>query len=158
MSNIVTHRFRIRGDKKEVKNFMKFFADDIRVFNIDFNKVIPLVDGDQLKSWGAWMEYDRVGKCTFNIKKHPISHDGKLTVDFEMATKNSVPEIAFREMCVLFPNIWFESYGFEPGFAWKYLMTVEETDTERTINDVKFVYSNFTDYDLAVFMRECIPW
>lgn len=158
MSNIVTHRFRIRGDKKEVKNFMKFFADDIRTFNIDFNKVIPLVDGDELKSWGAWMEYDRTNKCTFNIKKHPISHDEKLTVDFEMSTKNSVPEIAFMEMCVLFPNIWFESYGFEPGFAWKYLMTVKETDKERTINDVVFSYSNFTDYDLAVFMRECIPW
>jgi len=157
MSNIVTHRFRIRGDKKEVKSFMKFFADDTLRFNIDFNKLIPS-NGDELNSWGAWMEYDIHKKCTFNIKKHPISHDGKLTVDFEMATKNSVPEIAFREMCVLFPNIWFESYGFEPGFAWKYLMTVEETDTERTINDVKFVYSNFTDYDLAVFMRECIPW
>jgi len=157
MSNIVTHRFRIRGDKKEVKSFMKFFADDTLQFNIDFNKLIPS-NGDELNSWGAWMEYDIHKKCTFNIKKHPLSYDGKLTIDFELMTKNSVPEFIFRELCFAFPNIWFESYGFEPGYGWKYLMTINETGTDRKKTDVVFNYSKFTEYDFAVMMRDYIAW
>jgi len=153
MANIVTNKFRVKGTEEDVKKFIKFFTTD-RIFNVDFNKVIPLVDDNEKEAWGAGIDKNfHNGHCTHCVERHK-THNG-MVLDFEINSRWAVPEIAFRKLCVMFPTLNFESIGYEGGFGWKYIMTVLDKPV-RTEDDVIFEYSKLTNYDNAVIMREFV--
>lgn len=155
MANIVENSLRAYGTPSEIKKFIKFFSVN-RTFNIDFNKIIPLVNDDEVETWGARLDYDINGGCTHGVLKH--IEDDDAMVFFHIFSKWSVPDKAFKKLCVMFPDITIEAHGIEPMMGWKYLMTIQQEPNEpRTEDNVVFEYFDFTNYDTVVNMWEFNP-
>ena len=144
MANIIWHKFRIHGNKKEMAKFMKFIGKERK---IKFESLIPTNNNNWNELWGAYTD----GKL-MNLKS--IVRGDKKLIEFDLESRWAVPDKAFVELQKQFPMLNFNSYGYEGGMGWKYAM---QTDNENPSNLV-FQYSDITMFDNIVSSREYLPF
>ena len=84
MANIIWHKFRIHGDKKEMAKFMKFIGKERK---IKFESLIPTNNNNWNELWGAYTD----GKL-MNLKS--IVRGDKKLIEFDLESRWAVPDIS----------------------------------------------------------------